>query len=164
MLPKETVWYFAYGSNMDAKRMKKRVGDYVTRIRAALKNYELVFNVKNEKQAGAGFANIEQKNGQVVEGALYLISFEQLEKLDRYEGVPNHYRRNQYGEQKVDVYLVNDFLLKDVYTYFGCLQMKASDLLPTKAYMQHLLAVNADEEYFVSPNYYQRLLAQPTID
>jgi cation transport regulator ChaC len=86
-----TVWYFAYGSNLSTAQMKSRAGDVPEGQVATLANYELVFNRK--VRGGAAAANIRPAPGKRVLGVLYRVSDAALRNLDRYEGVPEHYRR-----------------------------------------------------------------------
>lgn len=67
----KNICYFAYGSNMDAERMKKRVGRLSDRIPGAFRNWCLEFNKAAKNIIGLGFANIVPCPGEVVEGVLY---------------------------------------------------------------------------------------------
>ncbi len=86
-----TVWYFAYGSNLSRSQMKSRAGQIFEERPARLENYELVFNKK--ARGGSGTGNIRPAAGRTVYGVLYRISEPALRSLDRFEGVPQHYRR-----------------------------------------------------------------------
>lgn len=88
------VWYFAYGSNLDQEGMRRRVGGWLDLKPAILRGYRLVFNVFSSSWRG-GVANIEESPGSVVYGAVYLLEESQLEKLDKYEGVPHLYHRRK---------------------------------------------------------------------
>jgi len=71
------IWYFAYGSNLNFSRLKKRIGEWKASHKAILEGYRLTFR---------GFADIEEKDNSRVYGAVYLINEDQLRKLDKYEG------------------------------------------------------------------------------
>lgn len=86
-----TVWYFAYGSNMNRAQMRSRAGQILEEQPGRLENYELVFNKKS--RGGAATANIRPASGKTVHGVLYRIPETAYRNLDRYEGVPEHYRR-----------------------------------------------------------------------
>ncbi len=86
-----SVWYFAYGSNLNRAQMKSRVGQILEERPARLENYELVFNKK--ARGGSATGNIRPAPGKAVHGVLYRISEQALRALDRFEGVPEHYRR-----------------------------------------------------------------------
>ncbi len=86
-----SVWYFAYGSNLSRAQMKSRAGQILEERPARLENYELVFNKK--ARGGSATGNIRPAPGKTVHGVLYRISEQALRALDRFEGVPEHYRR-----------------------------------------------------------------------
>ncbi|MDW8062817.1 MAG: gamma-glutamylcyclotransferase family protein [Candidatus Caldarchaeum sp.] len=102
------VWYFAYGSNLDQEGMKKRVGSWREIRPAVLKGYRLVFNVYSSSWRG-GVANVVEDPDSSVYGAVYLLEESQLEKLDRYEGVPHLYHRRKVlvdvGGSQVEAYI-----------------------------------------------------------
>ena len=86
-----TVWYFAYGSNMSRAQMKSRAGQILEEQVGKLENYQMVFNKK--ARGGSATANIRLAPGKMVYGVLYKIPEAALRNLDRFEGVPEHYRR-----------------------------------------------------------------------
>ena len=86
-----TVWHFAYGSNMNRAQMLSRVGNIVEEHNAHLPNFELRFNKK--VRGGTAGANVQPAPGKTVYGVLYKIEENAFRSLDRYEGVPEHYRR-----------------------------------------------------------------------
>lgn len=85
------VWYFAYGSNLNRAQMKSRAGEILEERPARLENYEFVFNKK--ARGGSATGNIRPAPGKTVYGVLYRIPEQALRSLDRFEGVPQHYRR-----------------------------------------------------------------------
>jgi cation transport regulator ChaC len=86
-----TVWHFAYGSNMNRAQMLSRVGNIVEEHNAHLPNFQLRFNKK--VRGGTAGANVQPAPGKTVYGVLYKIEENSFRSLDRYEGVPEHYRR-----------------------------------------------------------------------
>ena len=86
-----TVWHFAYGSNMNRAQMRSRGGNVFEEHNACLPNYELRFNKK--VRGGTAGANVQPSPGNNVHGVLYKIEENAFRTLDRYEGVPEHYRR-----------------------------------------------------------------------
>src|SRR3984885_15174321 len=86
-----TVWHFAYGSNMNRAQMLSRTGKILEEHNASLPNYEVRFNKK--VRGGTAGANIQPSAGKTVHGVLYKVEEGALRSLDRYEGVPEHYRR-----------------------------------------------------------------------
>ncbi len=87
----QTAWYFAYGSNMNRAQMRSRAGQILEEHPGHLENYELLFNKK--ARGGAATANVHPAPGKTVHGVLYKIPESAFRSLDRYEGVPQHYRR-----------------------------------------------------------------------
>jgi len=86
-----TVWHFAYGSNMNRAQMLSRAGKILEEHNASLPNFEVRFNKK--VRGGTAGANIQPSPGNTVHGVLYKIEEGAMRSLDRYEGVPDHYRR-----------------------------------------------------------------------
>ena len=86
-----TSWHFAYGSNMNRAQMRSRVGNILEEHNASLPNYELRFNKK--VRGGTAGANVQPAIGKTVHGVLYKIDESTFRSLDRYEGVPEHFRR-----------------------------------------------------------------------
>jgi len=86
-----TVWYFAYGSNMSRAQMKSRAGQIFEEQPGKLENHEMLFNKKARGRSAT--ANIRPAQGKTVHGVLYKIPESALRNLDRFEGVPEHYRR-----------------------------------------------------------------------
>lgn len=85
------VVYFAYGSNMKYSRIAERVGRVVSLGKGSLDGYELRFNKFGID--GTGKANIVPNEDQTVYGVLYRCTNRQIDALDQFEGVPNHYTR-----------------------------------------------------------------------
>ncbi len=76
--------YFAYASNLSKEYMMSRCPEAIPIKKVVLKGYRLVFNQ---------LADIVQEEGENVLGALYVISKQELIKLDRLEGYPDLYDR-----------------------------------------------------------------------
>ena len=147
----KTVWYFAYGSNMDAARMRERlkdVGGWQERVPAVLEGWRLVFNKVAWPDLHHGFANIVPAAGEEVEGCLYRLPGAALEALDHYEGVPNHYVRREVTAKRRDT---GENLA--VVTYVAQSEWVREGLKPSREYLQHLLA----GEKCLSQEYFQRL-------
>ena len=81
------MFYFAYGSNLNQKQMKRRCKDSRFIKKITLKNYILTFRSKY------GAADIEKKMGKKVYGALYNISKSDERRLDIYEEYPTLYKK-----------------------------------------------------------------------
>ena len=78
----EVKLYFAYGSNMNHEHMKHRCPKAKYIGKKTLPDYELVFR---------SVADVQESPGKTVEGALFEITKDCEEALDRYEGFPNLY-------------------------------------------------------------------------
>ena len=76
--------YFAYASNLSKKYMSSRCSHAMPLKKVRLKDYKLTFNE---------LADIIPAEGEEVVGGLYLISKQELEKLDILEGHPDLYER-----------------------------------------------------------------------
>jgi gamma-glutamylcyclotransferase (GGCT)/AIG2-like uncharacterized protein YtfP len=85
------LYYFAYGSNLYPKRMKKRCPQSEPCGRGILPGYRMVFC--RHPRRGTGVASVETLGGNKVTGMVYRISDEDLKRLDRHEGYPHLYRR-----------------------------------------------------------------------
>ena len=81
------MFYFAYGSNLNQKQMKRRCKDSRFIKKITHKNYILTFRSKY------GAADIEKKMGKKVYGALYNISKSDERRLDIYEEYPTLYKK-----------------------------------------------------------------------
>ncbi|MGH9862019.1 MAG: gamma-glutamylcyclotransferase family protein [Candidatus Acidiferrales bacterium] len=92
-MSQSTPWYFAYGSNMSRAQVRQRAGEPAEEKIARLENYALNFD--KVARGGSGTANLVMAEGLVVYGVLYRLSEPQLKALDRFEGVPEHYRRSE---------------------------------------------------------------------
>ncbi len=86
-----TASYFAYASNMNGAQFRSRAGQILSQEQARLENYELIFNKKS--RGGSATANIRPAPGKTVRGVLYKVAESAFHNLDRFEGVPEHYRR-----------------------------------------------------------------------
>ncbi len=87
--------YFAFGSNLHKKQMKRRCKDSKYIGCYTLKNYKLSFRTGNwsgGKMEG-GVADVERKKNSKVLGAIYKISKKDEKKLDIYEDFPFLYKK-----------------------------------------------------------------------
>lgn len=126
--------YIAYGSNLSVSQMALRCPDAKVAGMAAIKDWKLVFR---------GCATIEPAEGRVVPVLIWEISERDEQNLDRYEGWPIYYRKEDMTVTMTDldgknpqevtamVYLMNDGhplqtpwksyydTLEEGYTWFG---------------------------------------------
>ena len=80
--------YLAYGSNLNVKQMEIRCPRAKIMGSFLLPNYKLVFR---------GVADIEESEGDYCPVGLWKITRKCLGALDRYEGYPTLYRREDIG-------------------------------------------------------------------
>lgn len=140
-------YYFAYGSNMNAARVKKRQMPFSSFESGVLEGYRLVFNKRSTIYPGAASANIESNPDDKVEGLLYALEDDQgIEAMDPFEGYPVRYDRTLVSIQTAGstvqswVYIANQ-------TYI------AEGLRPASWYLNHLLA----GELYLSRPYFEKL-------
>ncbi|CAM5770671.1 gamma-glutamylcyclotransferase [Labrys miyagiensis] len=155
-----TIWYFAYGSNMDPARLitarLQPAGIACSRrILGRLEGWTLVFDKPSVYFPGASAANIAIASGAHVLGTLNLMPEAGLEVLDRYENVAaGHYERMSVTVHSPDTgddvaaitYIARNFLdgtLRPRAAYLAHL-LAGSDLLPA-AYVEELRAVEVHE-------------------
>lgn len=124
--------YFAYGSNLNAERMKERKAYYSDRVPAKLSGYRLAFAFNSG--SGFGSATIVEDPNSIVHGALYTMEKGGLETLDFFEWVD----RGGYSRVPVKVELENGEML-DCITYVAMPAFYKDGLIPSKTYLNHLL-------------------------
>ena len=117
--------YFAYGSNLNHKQMKKRCKDSRFIKKIILKNYILTFRSKY------GAADIEKKMGKNVYGALYNISKSDERRLDIYEEYPTLYTKMYFknNNKLIMTYLMGKKTKRTTPTfqYFGTIKQGYTD-------------------------------------
>ncbi len=128
------LYYLAYGSNMDNKRMFERV-KYVPRYQVILfDNYKLNFNKYVTMNGDIGYANIQHTGNEDDKciAKLYEVTEDDLITLDTFEGVKgNHYKRQFIDIEGYDDNTIVAYIASDTYT-------SPKDLSPTKMYLQYL--------------------------
>ena len=142
------IWYFAYGSNMDAgrlfdDRLKPQGVAAGERIGGRLDGWRLTFDkqvTRPDAPPGAGAGNIVPAAGEAVHGTLNALPPKGFEVLDIHEGVAGgHYERRRVPVVRADngetveaityVALKVGAGLKPTRSYLGCL-LAGRDLLP----------------------------------
>ena len=83
--------YLAYGSNLNLEQMAYRCPDATVIGTTVLNGYRLVFRGGRH----TGVATIEQERGSAVPVLLWEITKRCEQALDRYEGYPHLYRKEQ---------------------------------------------------------------------
>lgn len=114
--------YVAYGSNLNLSQMKYRCPTARLYGTGKIKDYELQFKGRPD----SAFATIEPKEGASVPVAVWEIQPKDEQSLDRYEGYPSHYFKQDVpvqldGEEvSAMVYIMDlkmDFGLPSPYYY-----------------------------------------------
>lgn len=153
------VWYFAYGSNMDATRLfeTRLAAEGVPggrRVAGRLAGWRLAFNKPWSRFPGAGVANIVPDASAETPGTLNEMPPQGLDVLDHYEGVAG----GHYARRLVRVRLASGETV-DAVTYVAESGL-VEGLRPARAYLDHLLA-GAD---LLPADHLAQLNALPGID
>lgn len=90
--------YFAYGSNMDERRMGERAPRARPVGPGRLDGYRLEFNLYSTEWEG-GVANLEPAPDGHVWGVLWEMPASELEALNAYHGHPTFFRREEVSVQ-----------------------------------------------------------------
>ena len=155
-----SVWYFAYGSNMDPARLKTRCTDkgapVLERVAGHLPGWRLVFNKRRRDRPAESVANVVEDPAGLVEGTLNRMSPAGLELLDVDEGV----NKSQYRRHVVRVIRVDAGVEVEAVMYIALPAVVATGLRPPRWYLDHLLAGRD----LLSPQYCAMLAATPVID
>jgi gamma-glutamylcyclotransferase (GGCT)/AIG2-like uncharacterized protein YtfP len=147
----ELARYFAYGSNMNPRRVRERGLQVVHAEAARLSGFRLAFDKHALQHAGAGHACFHYAPGGQVEGVLYwLAGVGEILKMDRFERAPVNYSREVVELQTGSGAVV-------AWTYVANPAVLRPGLRPPRSYLQHLLAGRA----YLSPGYYAELAAWP---
>ena len=141
-------FYFAYGSNLLKKQIKRRCPSSITLCKASKENARLCFPVRSKMRENMGVASIKFEKGSTVEGIIYQLTPEDLENLDKYEGNGKRYRRkkifvrlNDRSKKLVWSYLAlsdspNEFRPSD--NYLGLIIKGAKEHNLTKGYIENI--------------------------
>jgi len=142
-------WYFAYGRNVNIERLIERIRRTPSlTCRAILPGYELRFNKTPGPKGNVGYANIVPAAKKWVEGLLYMLTEQDLTRLDEYEGVPKHYRRSE-----VMVWNIEQGRWVNAITYIA---VKTDDSLkPPREYLMEI--ISAAEITGLSPEWISSL-------
>ncbi len=126
---------FAYGSCMNHESLAKTLGQRVDEYfigPAYLEHHKIVFDYASLNEPVC-CANIRPENGYVVEGALFKLPIEHLEKIDKREGV----FLKRYKRQLVRLSL-NNGRTTIAFTYIG-LAILDGEAAPSLRYRELLL-------------------------
>lgn len=129
-----SIYYFAYGSNMDLDRFRDRVGDWISVQRASLPKHQLRFASMVQSEGGGGAVVDPSKGGQVY-GVLFEITQAQIEAMDREEFDPT--RDVETTGKRVQMSVETDAgpLTAQLYT----VDDDGGFLAPSESYLRHIL-------------------------
>ncbi len=97
--PEDTVWYFAFGSNMNEAVFRERRGMAPIEWRVGrVPGWRLRFNLEGRPRGRAAPANLSPDARAEVWGVLYKITRAAMLRLDRSEGVPGRRYFHQWLE------------------------------------------------------------------
>ena len=85
-----TIYYFAYGTNLNRKLFFKKYKNAKFFKKFFLKGYEIVFRSKYR------VPDIQKKVKSKVQGVIYIIDKQIEKKLDKYEDYPNLYIKKYF--------------------------------------------------------------------
>jgi gamma-glutamylcyclotransferase len=150
-MPDTSRYYFAYGSNMDSRRMARRGLQVLSARAASLHGYTLRFNKRASNLPRHAYANVIPQSDGRVEGVLYeLVDEAEIGKMDPFEGTPVRYRR--------EVVSIHSLLgAVDAWVYIAQPAWIEEGLPPTRWYLDHLLA----GALWLSPSWRTWLEAHP---
>ncbi len=142
-------FYFAYGSNMNPRRVTERGLDYCWARSGWLDDMGLRFNKRSRHNPEWACANVVHSPGERVEGVLYRLAGEdQILHMDPFEGTPVYYSRERLVVQ------TGDGPIKS-WVYIANPSVVAEDVLPLRWYLGQLL----EGREYLSSDYYEWLRA-----
>jgi gamma-glutamylcyclotransferase (GGCT)/AIG2-like uncharacterized protein YtfP len=121
-----TLYYFAYGSNLNKVQMKERCPDSKEISSTLLSGYELKFrSYENSKQ---GYLTIEKSKRAKVPIGIYEISENDEKKLDSFEGVDKHeYKKERIAIKCKNKNIASKYIRGLIYTMIDGRKCKPCD-------------------------------------
>ena len=141
-----TITYFAYGSNMSFKRLRKRIRSAEPKERGVLRCHRLAFHKVSKDKSGKCDI-VSSKESDVVWGRLYYINGKEEKRLDCAEG-----RGHGYNDKCVAVELDSGTTVCAV-TY--CATETDPNLKPYTWYKKHVLV--GAKEACLPPDYIKKI-------
>ena len=145
-------YYAAYGSNMNLQQMASRCPKAKVVVTGTIRNYQLVFNYH---------ASIVKKSGCNTPIAIWALTKECEQALDRYEGFPTYYRKENVHVITADgkrliamAYVMNkDVINIPSWQYFRCILegYKALNIGPTPLYNAYERTLKNCKKDFTKP-------------
>ncbi|MCS6936110.1 MAG: gamma-glutamylcyclotransferase [Candidatus Bipolaricaulota bacterium] len=155
MASEASCWYFAYGSNMNVRRMEDRVRRRgIERKLGYIQDYKMVFNKLASESKGTGYANIIPQSGAIVYGVLYKLTEKEMKTLDKYERVDEgHYQR-----KKLEITVEEN---EQVTAYVYVALRTKEGLRPTQDYLKCI--IEGAKENGLPQDYIQQLETLETV-
>jgi len=143
------MYYYAYGSNLSTRYVRRYCPSAVFVMKADLPNFQVEFRHYSENRQG-GISSIIETPGELVQGVLYAVPKQEIIDLDILESVPQGlYRRDTFlvlgedGEwRRADLYRVS---------------VPAGPYTPSKGYVDDM--IEGAREHGLTPEYTERLVA-----
>ena len=158
--------YVAYGSNLNIDQMTKRCSGAILKGTGVIKNYELQFKGRD---TGA-FATISPKKGAETPIAIWSITEQDERFLDRYEGFPFHYFKEDvpvevngkvYNAMAYVMNLRANHAMPSPY-YYGIVAKGYEDCGLDKSVLEDAVSNSARRFYQRTAGGYYAALRQPT--
>ena len=128
-MSKEKRYYIAYGSNLNVEQMIRRCPGAIPIGTAELENYILYF-----RGSGSGYyLTIEPKIGSKVPVAIWEVTGEDEEALDRYEGYPRFYYKQDFT---LPVKMLNGGMIEELSCFAYIMTEGRRVGIPTQYYME----------------------------
>lgn len=121
-------FYFAYGSNMNLDLMKKRLPEAQFVSKGILKDYEFCFPKIAMSRSFMGVLDIKESKDKYILGSVYMLSDEDLERLDKIEGVSS----GQYSRKMLEVNVFDK--MRSCNVYLSNID-KSKNYTPSKNYL-----------------------------
>ena len=139
--------YFAYGSFLDSRTLKRHCPGARFVTRAVLPNFEVQFNFMS-RTYGGGVTGVEPAPGKMARGVVYDVPPEEMERLDAVEAVPEGL---YYRQRVLVVDEEEEFLKAETYRTTE----PKGPFTPTSRYVG--LMVKGAKEHGLDPEYVEEL-------
>jgi gamma-glutamylcyclotransferase (GGCT)/AIG2-like uncharacterized protein YtfP len=141
--------YYAYGSNLSTRYVRKYCPSATFVMKADLPNFRVEFRHYSQNRQG-GISSIIEAPGELVQGVIYEIPEEEIAELDILESVPQGlYRRDRFlvlGKDgkwhRADLYRVAE---------------PAGPYTPSKGYVDDM--IEGAQEHGLEPGYVEKLVS-----
>jgi gamma-glutamylcyclotransferase (GGCT)/AIG2-like uncharacterized protein YtfP len=145
-----TVFYFAFGANLDPEVLKGRKIVPLSAQDFSLRDYQLHFTQAGP-YVGMGFASIVNSPGSTTYGKLYQLDQLDMHRMDYFEAVPfMHRHKKKFTEQDGQL------------LYFYQATNPVAGLSPSKEYLQKILTGLSTFKNIPS-DYLEKLRLTPTV-